>query len=78
MTVYVLFHETNTGDSDDSDGYVEAVYMTEAAAEAARVAALREAIAEGRDVWTNPDDPDKDGPTYWSDDWRVEAHQVIE
>jgi hypothetical protein len=41
-TVYVLFHETNTGHSEESDGYVEAVYATEAAADAARLAAIRD------------------------------------
>lgn len=28
LTVYVLFHETNSGKGDESDGYVEAVYAT--------------------------------------------------
>jgi len=79
LTVYVLFHETNTGSSDDSDGYVEAVYATEAAAEAARLAAIRKAIAEGRAVWFNPDAPEaeRQGPDDWDDDWKVEPFDVI-
>ncbi len=76
--VYALFHETNSGKFDESDGYIEALYATEAAAEAAKLAAIREAIDEGKDVWWNPDEPDAEGPSYWSDDWRVEAHQVLQ
>lgn len=33
-TVYVLFHETNTGKFDESDGYVSGIYATREAAEA--------------------------------------------
>jgi hypothetical protein len=72
MTVYVLFHETNTGRSETSDGYVEAVYATEEAANAARLAAIRKARDEGRAIWMDPDNPED-----WTDDWSVEAHEVI-
>lgn len=76
--VYVLFHETNTGHSDESDGYVEAIYTTEAAAETARVAAIRAAIADGRDVWFNPDAPEgeQEGPLDWTDDFVVLAFEM--
>jgi hypothetical protein len=77
MIVYVLFHETNTGHTEESDGYVEAVYGTELAAEAAKLAAIRAAIEEGKDVYWNPDTEEK-GPADWSDDWRIEAHEVID
>ena len=68
--VWVLFHETNTGHSDDSDGYVEAIYTTEAAAEAAKLAAIRRLVADGQDVYFNPD-TDTEGPADWTDDFRV-------
>ena len=76
MTVWVLFHETNTGRSESSDGYVEAVYATEAAANAARLAAIRKARDEGKAIWMDPDDPDDAGSDDWTDDWSVEAHKV--
>ena len=80
MIVWVLFHETNSGPSDESDGYIEAVYRTEALAEAAKLDAVRAAVAEGEDVYWNPDAPEgeQEGPTDWTDDWRVEAHEVRE
>lgn len=74
MTVYVLFHETNTGRGDESDGYVEGVYATKEAAEAEQVRLQREAWADGRG-WCNPDDED-DENVEWSDDWHVESHDV--
>lgn len=75
MIVYVLFHETNTsrGHTDDSDGFVEGVYATEAAAKAAELEARREASEKGLSVW-NEDGSVED----WANDWHVEAHQVIE
>jgi hypothetical protein len=76
MKVYILFHETNTGDFDESDGYVEAVYSTKEAAEAAQLAAVRNAILEGRAVYWNPDTQEE--CEHWDDDWRVEEHDVIE
>lgn len=75
MTVYILFHETNTGDSESSDGYVDGVYASEADAERAKLAAIHDAIAEGRAVYWNPDTEEED--LEWSDDWRVEAHTVL-
>lgn len=77
MTVYVLFHETNSGRFDESDGYVSGVYATEEAAEAARVASLRAAIEACESVWTNPDDDEAEGDPGWQHDWRVEAHEVL-
>ncbi len=77
MTVWILFHETNTGRSDLSDGYVEAVYATEETANAARLAAIRKARDEGKAIWMDPDDPDGAGNDDWTDDWSVEAHEVI-
>lgn len=75
--VYVLFHETNTGDAiEESDGHIEAVYATEAAADHARLEAIRKAIAEGKAVYWNPDTEEE--TIEWTDDWRVERHQVIE
>lgn len=80
MTVYILFHETNTGHSEESDGYVEDVYATEESAEAAKLAAIRAAIAEGEDVYWNPDAPEgeQEGPTDWTSDWRVLAWEVTQ
>lgn len=78
--IYVLFHETNTGHFDDSDGYVEHVYEAEADAEAARLACIREARDDGREIWFDPDHPDGDEQPdnpHWQHDWRVEAHIVI-
>jgi hypothetical protein len=77
MTVYVLFHETNTGRSDPSDGYVEEVYAMEEAANAARLAAIRKARDEGRAIWMDPDDADDAGNDDWTEDRSVEAHEVI-
>lgn len=77
MTVYILFHETNSGHSGESDGYVEAVFATEALAEEAKLKAIREAVADGRDVYWNPD-TQEEGPTNWDDDWKVEPHTVVE
>lgn len=76
MIVYILFHETNTGHSEESDGYVEAVYATEEAAEEARLAAIRTAIAEGEAVYFNPDTREE-FPESWEHDWRVEPHAVL-
>lgn len=73
-TVYVLFHETNTGKYDDSDGYIEAVYATRALAEKAYLAAVREAIDDGKDVYFDPDT--KEENTDWDHDWRVEEWSV--
>lgn len=78
MIVYILFHETNTGHSDESDGYVEAVYATEALAEAARAEILRGLIADGEAVWSDPDDPDFEGPSEWEHDFRIVACEVVE
>jgi hypothetical protein len=77
MTVWILFHETNTGRSDPSDGYVEAVYATEVAADEARLAAIRKARDEGKAIWVDPDDADDAGSGDWTDDWSVESHEVI-
>lgn len=77
MIVYVLFHETNTGSSDDSDGYIEGIYATEQLAERAKLATIRCAITDGRNVYWNPD-TEEEGPADWTDDWRVEAHQVVD
>ena len=77
LECWVLFHETNTGHSDDSDGYVEAVYATEEAAEAAKLAAIRKAVEEGQDVYWNPD-TEEEGPADWTDDWRVIPMRVQE
>jgi hypothetical protein len=67
-----LFHETNTGKSDDSDGYVEAVFRTEAKAERAKLALIRLAIKAGAAVYWNPDTEEE--TLYWEHDWRVEFH----
>lgn len=73
--VYVLFHETNSGHSEVSDGYVEAVYATEELAEAAKLAAIRQLVADGQDVYWNPD-TEEEGPDDWTDDFQVQAFQV--
>lgn len=75
--VYVLFHETNSGHGDESDGWVEGIYATEADAERAKLEAIRKAVANGDDVYWNPD-IEEEGPSDWTDDWRVEAHQIHE
>ncbi len=74
LIVYILFHETNSGHSEESDGYIEAVFSTEAQAEAAKLAAIRKAIADDQAVYWNPD-TEEEGDC-WEHDWRVEAHQV--
>ena len=74
MKVYVLFHETNSGHSDTSDGYVEEVFATEAAALAAMDVSLRKAVADGEAVYYNPDTEEED--VNWEHDWRVEEHEV--
>lgn len=73
MIVWVLFHETNSGHSEDSDGYVEAIYATEELAEAAKLAAIRQLVADGEDVFWNPDAPEgeQEGPADWTDDFLV-------
>lgn len=75
MIVWILFHETNSGHSDDSDGYVEAVYATHEAAETARLAAIRQARDAGEAIYYDPD-TDQDFPEDWEHDWRVEQHEV--
>ncbi len=76
MRVYVLFHETNSGHSDESDGYVEAVYSTQELAEAEMLRAIKLAIADGRNVWY---DPETDACFEdWDDDWSVQAWDVQE
>lgn len=74
MTIWILFHETNVGHTEESDGYVEAVYATEEQATAAQLAAVRAALAEGYRVYWNPDTEEEDED--WDHDWRVEAHTV--
>lgn len=74
--VYILFHETNTGRGDESDGYVEMVYATKEAADAACLAAIRKARDAGEEIWHDPDDEDDDGNTDWEHDWHVEEHEV--
>lgn len=75
MIVYTLFHETNTGHSDESDGYVEAIFATEAEAEAARLVVIRLAMANGQNVYFDPE-TEIDYPDTWEHDWRVEAHEL--
>lgn len=67
--VYVLFHETN-GD----DGYVEAIYATEAAADAACLTAIREAIREGKAVYWDPDTETEN--VDWDHNWIVNEVEV--
>ncbi len=74
MLVWILFHETNTGHSDDSDGYVESVHASEELAEAAKLAALRALIADGQDVYWNPDTEEE--CIDWTDDFRVVPFEV--
>jgi hypothetical protein len=76
MLVYVLFHETNTGHSDESDGYVEAVYASEEAADAAKLAAIRRLVSEGEEVYWNPD-TEEECPSDWTDDFRVIPFEVL-
>lgn len=78
MKVYVLFHETNSGSSDESDGYVEAVYATKELADAAKDKAIRGAVEDGAEVWWHPDnDEDQDGNDFWEHDWSVHEHEVL-
>lgn len=74
-TVYVLFHETNTGRAiEESDGYVQAIFSTAADAETARLTHIRRARDAGQAVYW---DPDTDAECIeWEHDWRVEVHQV--
>lgn len=76
MIVYVLFHETNTGHSDESDGYIEAIYATKELADAAWLAAIRKARDGGDAIYFDPD-TEEDFPDDWEHDWRIEEHQVI-
>lgn len=74
--VFVLFRETNTGRaSEESDGYVESIFWTEAEANAAKLDAIREARDKGEAIYHDPDT----GKTNddWTVDYRVEAHQII-
>ena len=74
MIVYVLFHETNSGHADESDGYIEGVYLDQEDAEAAQLAAVRAAIAAGYAVYWNPDTEEE--TLEWDHDGRVEPHSV--
>lgn len=69
MTIYALFHETN-GD----DGQIEALYLHEADANAARLAALRAARAAGMRVYWDPDTGEDCAD--WDHNWRVDAEVV--
>lgn len=51
-------------------------YATATAADAARLAAIRAAIADGKDVYWDPDTDESFD--LWEHDWRVEAHQVVQ
>jgi hypothetical protein len=75
MIIYILFHETNTGHSQDSDGYVEAVYATEEHAERVKRAAIRAAVSSGEAVYWDPE-TEIERAGDWEHDWRVEAHEV--
>ena len=76
MTVYILFHETNTGHSEESDGYVDGVYLREADAETARLAAIRAARDAEYAIYYDPDTEEE--RETWEHDWHVEAHTLIE
>jgi hypothetical protein len=79
--VYVVFHETNTGRGDESDGYIETAFTTEPAAQAAADAFMRRAAADGIPTWTNPDDPEAEGNEYWEAEYIViplQVHDSIE
>ena len=75
MTVYVLFHETNSGHSEESDGYIEAIYLNEADATAARLAAIRAARDQGEAIYFDPD-TEEDYPEDWEHDWTVKPYDV--
>lgn len=77
MIVYILFHETNSGRSDESDGYVEAVYSNEAAAEAAKLAHIRALVAEGEAVYWDPDSNTEDSDE-WEHDFHIEHFTVLD
>lgn len=72
--VFVVFRETNTGHSDDSDGYVVGVYSTQEKADRARVDAMRRAIRGGDDVYYDSDNGKEQ--VHWDCDWRVEEWPV--
>lgn len=74
-TVYVLFRETNSGDGDDSDGYIEGVYPTRQKAERAMLGLRRRAIREGEEVYWDEDNQ-TEGASYWTHDWRVEEWPI--
>lgn len=75
-TVFILFHETNSGHGQDSDGYVEGVYATWGAAEEARVKALRHWRDEGGRIFQDPDDPEAEEDPYWEHDFRIIEYPV--
>lgn len=75
--VYVLFHETNSGHAEESDGYVEAVYATEALAESARLHYIRAARDRGEAIYVDPDVPDDEGRIDWEHDWTVIPTHVL-
>lgn len=79
MIVYVLFHETNSGRYETSDGFVEGVYAMEEDAERERVALLRKLRDDGEQIYLDPDlgDDQKENDA-WEHDVRVECHQLIE
>lgn len=72
MNVYVLFHETNTGETDESDGYVEGIYSTEEAAKAAEASVRDVAKDKGWAVWGDDEDD------YWEHDWHIEVWMLDE
>lgn len=78
VMVYILFRETNSGSTEGSDGYVEAVYATEAMAEAERLRYIRHARDCGEAIWWDPDNPDEDGPLDWTHDWSVLPEAVLD
>lgn len=74
MTVYILFHETNTGHSDESDGYIEGVYESRDDADEARHVAIRAARDAGYAIYYDPDTEQE--RSDWEHDWHVEEHML--
>jgi hypothetical protein len=76
MIVYVLFHETNSGHSEESDGYVEAIYATQELADAAKLDAIRTARDLGMAIYWDPDTEEEN--EHWDHDWSVQPCEVLD
>ncbi len=77
--VYVLIEERNVTDrpiDGSADAWVDSVYASRAAADVAQIAAIDEAIEEGKAVYHDPRQPDASNDAAWDVDFKIEEHDV--